>query len=101
MMLAPELVEALQSVRERLGQSLKPMVAYQSPAARAEACAQASAPSCDPPYELSFGTAALVESAAGASAVIDAASAVGVPSCWIENDKVYIGVGPDAAGCPR
>jgi len=104
LLLAPELVDALEATRVALGSSISPRLGYHSPAALDEIC-----PGCDnggacPGHcqtdELSRGTAVLVESSAGVTALMNAAAQASVPSCWAEGDWVYIGVGT-THGCPQ
>lgn len=107
LLLEPALVDALQRIRTELGSGVAIRVAYQSPKAHDTACVGVcegdecpTAPSCEPPRELARGTAALVDSTASASSLIQAAVASGVPSCWQEGEHVFIGVGSHL-GCPR
>jgi hypothetical protein len=104
MLLAPELVDALQRIRSHLGRPITVDVAYQSPAAFEAACGGVcegdscpSAPSCEDPRELTRGTAALLD---GGADLLASAAAVGVGSCWQEGERVFVGVGT-ALGCPR
>ena len=104
LLLEPELVATLETMRVNLGSSISPRMAYQSPAALAAACqgcgdADSCAGSCQTD-ELSRGSAALIESSAGPDALLQAAAQAGVPSCWAEGHWVYVGVGT-ALGCPR
>ncbi len=104
LLLEPELVARLETMRVNLGSSISPTMAYLSPATLAEACqACAAANTCTGSCqtdELSLGSAALVESPAGPEALLQAAAQAAVPSCWAEGDWVYVGVGT-ALGCPR
>ncbi len=103
LLLTPELVTALETTRVALGSSISPRLGYHSPAALAEVCQSCQQGDVCPGYcqtdELSRGTAVLVESSAGPTAVINAAAQSDVPSCWAEGNRVYIGVGA-AHGCP-
>ncbi|MBW2458924.1 MAG: hypothetical protein JRI68_30780 [Deltaproteobacteria bacterium] len=103
LLLTPELVTALEATRVALGSSISPRMGYHSPVALDEVCQACQQSDVCPGYcqtaELSRGTAVLVESTAGSTAVINAAAQSGVPSCWAEGDLVYIGVGT-SHGCP-
>jgi hypothetical protein len=104
LLLRPELVATLETMRVSLGSSISPRMAYQSPAALAAACqgcgdGDTCAGSCQTD-ELSRGTAALIESSAGPTALLQAAAQAGAPSCWAEGDWVYVGI-DTALGCPR
>lgn len=104
LLLDPALVHTLQRVRSAVKRSVNIRLAYQSPDALDLSCAGSgalsSAPSCESPRELAYGTAALVTSNAGRDALLSAAANASVPSCWVEGDAVYIGVGSHR-GCPR
>ena len=96
-LLDPALVKGIQSVREELGRSVSIALAYQSPDAHAQSCGDA----CVDTLALTHGLAGVITSSAGNEAVLQAASAVGVPTCFVHEQGVFIGVGSPAEGCPR
>ncbi len=97
MLLDVALVEVVQSVRSRLGAAVSIERAFQNPEAHMQSCGN----DCDATVELTLGTGVVVSSRAGGVALLKVAADVGVPSCFELDGGVFIGVGPDAQGCPR
>lgn len=97
MLLSPALVDVVQAVRTKLGRSMSIEESYRAPDEHAASCGAA----CTATLGLTEGTAVVVTSSAGSGAILDAAAAVGVPTCFAHGDGVYVGIGANEEGCPR
>lgn len=95
-LLSPVLVKMVQALRAKLGSSVSIDVGYRTPEEHAS-CGS----SCSRLGELTQGTAVMVKSGAGAAAVLDAAIAVGMPTCFEQSGSVFVGIGAPAQGCRR
>jgi hypothetical protein len=99
MKLAPNLVGALQDTRQALGSSITVEVAFTTPDEQQLLCDSGDDPLCEV-GELAAGTGVIVSSGAGNAKVLEAASSVGVPTCWLSEHGAYLAVGDSALGCP-
>jgi len=97
--LSPELVTGLQATRDALGSAISIEHAWLSPADLEAVCDDPGDPICAG-GELTRGTAAIVASNAGDAALLEAASAAGLPSCRATSSGVYLGTDEPALGCP-
>lgn len=97
MLLSPALVDVVQAVRTKLGRSVSIDESFLAPDEHAASCGGA----CAATSGLTEGTAVVVKSSAGTDAVLDAAAAVGIPTCFAHGDGVFVGVGSNEQGCPR
>src|SRR5690606_25492333 len=91
------LVEVVQAIRGRLGAGVTIKRAYQAPDEHAASCGSA----CAATRELTEGLAVVLGSGAGNGPLLDAAAAVGSPTCFAHDGGVFVGVGQNAQGCPR
>jgi hypothetical protein len=96
-LLNPVLVEVVQSVRTKLAKSVSVKQAYQNPNAHASSCGS----HCADTIELTQGLGVVVSSSVGNEAVLQAAAAVGAPTCFTTEAGVFIGVSQRELGCPR
>lgn len=93
----PELVKKLQSIRSKVGAPVMVVDAFRSPERHVEECTS----QCEETLDLTIGRAAIIESSVGTQKLLDAAKAAGAPTCWAVGGEVYVGVGPTSAlGCP-
>jgi hypothetical protein len=99
LLLAPSLVDRLQSLRSSLGASINIELSYLSPVERDGRCSAGLQAACDS-ADFSYGQAAVVNSPAGQAALLEGAASVGFSSCAAApSGSVFLGVGSAGLGC--
>lgn len=97
----PELVKRLQSMRSALGTAVKVEDAFRSPERQAEACQGLSDAGCKATLGMSLGRAAFVSSSRSTADMLDAAKNAGATTCFATASGVFVDVSTPGSGCPR